>query len=122
MKIRGDFVTNSSTTSFVIISKGKFTKKKFFNLVGLKPGSPLIPIFENLFILLKEKMTPIGNSLQFDANTDLKRVIDESLKEGKNVYIGRLSSDDNVLESYFCTDSFEMQEDELYINGINCAW
>jgi hypothetical protein len=122
MKIRSDFVTNSSTTSFVIISKGKFTKKKFFDLVGLQTDSPLTPIFQKLFLLLEEKMNPLGNSLEFNENIDLKRVIDESLKEGKFVYTGRLSSDDDILESYFCTDSFEIKDDKLYINGVNCAW
>lgn len=122
MKIRSDFVTNSSTTSFVIISKGKFTKKKFFDLVGLQTGSPLTPVFQTLFLLLEEKMNPLSNSLEFNDNIDLKRMIDESLKEGKYVYSGRLSSDDNILESYFCTDSFEMKDDKLYINGVNCAW
>lgn len=122
MKIRSDFVTNSSTTSFVIITKGKFTQEKFYNLVGIQNGSPLIPIFEKLFFLLEEKMTPFENPNKPIENVDLKQIIDESLKEGKCVYYGRLSSDNDMLESFFCTDSFEMKNDELYINGVNCGW
>lgn len=123
MKIRSDFVTNSSTTSFVIISKGKFTEKKFFNLVGLQKDSPLIPIFKKLFLVLKEKMTPLNNTDLYNENVDLKELIAKSLKEGKYVYYGRLSSDDgDILEAYFCTDSFEMKNSELYINGVSCAW
>jgi len=122
VKIRSDFVTNSSSTSFVIVSKGEFTKELFFKLVGLQENSPLIPVFEKLFFLFKEKMAVLDNSNLFADNVELKRIIDESLKTGKMVSHGKLSSEDDRLESFFCTDSFEMKNDVLYINGVECYW
>lgn len=123
MKIRTDFVTNSSSTSFVLISAGNFTEEDFFNLVGIKNDSPLLPIFRRLFSIVSSKMTEINSPDNFSGDKYLKEKITQSLEKGKQVYIGELSSDDgDWLEAYFCTDSFEIENDELYFNGIKCAW
>jgi hypothetical protein len=50
----------------------------------------------------------------------------DRLREAKGTkaiaYFGYLSSEDNPVESFFCTDSFEEQNSAIYINGLECAW
>ncbi len=41
MRIRAGFVSNSSSTSFLIIAKDDLNKNDFFELMGIKADSPI---------------------------------------------------------------------------------
>lgn len=136
MKIRTDFVTNSSSTSFVIITEGKLNRQDFFELMGVIDKSPLASIFDTLYTRLVEKMAPIseekgywehaqGKELEGLLEADFSEQIAKKMikaKKGKNVYVGELSSEEDTVESFFCCDSFELENDKIYFNGLNCVW
>ncbi len=137
MKIRTDFVTNSSTTAFMIIDSGELSKADLFELAGVQSSSPLAPVFDALFDLLEEKATPISEYPEFNPSGGDKglyvfirslfseRAAEKALKasrEGKRILLGRLSSDNNEVETFFCCDCFELENDRVYFNALNCVW
>jgi len=127
MKIKTDFITNSSSTSFILIYGTEFGLDEFLELVGMKKESDFSFLFARLYQDLWEKKKPIRET--YDDNMVKERFSKEVLsrileaeKEGKKVFAGTLSSENNEIESFFCTDSFIIQNDTFYLNAINCVW
>lgn len=138
MKYRNDFITNSSSTNFVIIIKKKFEKDYFMNLVGIKKDSPFQFTFDELFKALSQSMEPAreyyNNSylrsqygsfelyLEKEFSKEVRDKVLESEKKGKNIFVGKLSSSETDIQTFFCCDSFEIENDIIYLNALECAW
>lgn len=137
MKVRVDFVTNSSTTSFVIITTGDFKKGDLFELMGVSEQSPLLPLFDALYYSLQKSMYPAeeyfsryygdttGDWLELLRSKFAEEVVERIVgaqQAGCEVFMGMLCSDENLIESFFCVESFEVENDKVYFNALECAW
>ena len=120
MIIRDGFVTNSSSTNFMIISKEKLSSSYLSSAA---------------FSLTDDIMSATESGVrwyeveQIDYETILKIFGEESAekykkmsKKGYHTYIGHTSSDDNFLTSFMTTDCFVIDEKDFYMDGKNCGW
>jgi hypothetical protein len=137
MKIRAGFVSNSSSTSFLIITKRDLNRGDFFELMGISPNSPIADLFSEFYQAVVDNI-----SSEVDFKTVRGDVAPESLIEtrrsrlsermlekirdakerGFKVYYGWLGSETSPIQSFFCTDSFEVENTKMYFNGLECTW
>jgi hypothetical protein len=132
LKIKMDFVSNSSSTSFVYISRDMLSRDDFLTAAGVAPESPVAPLFESMFAELKT---------QIDRGTILMRVeevdtlenrqlytpevldrMKQGIADGETVTVGRFSSENNLAEMTLCTEIFEIESERFFINAYDNYW
>lgn len=136
MRIRAGFVSNSSSTSFLIIAKDDLNKNDFFELMGIKADSPIADLFarfyadviDNIrteidFKTLSEDRPPEGLFESPDRlSAHMLDKIRDAKKMGLKAYYGWLDSETSPIQTFFCTDSFEVENDKIYFNGLENVW
>jgi hypothetical protein len=137
VKLRSGFVANSSSTSFLIIANGDFTRQDLKKLLGVNDSSPLAPFFEQLYddirgaISAELDLGHAGKNVPTWAEGAGRRrrlsermleKLESSRKEGYRAYFGYLDSETSPVQTFFCTDSFEEEDEKIYLNALECAW
>jgi hypothetical protein len=137
MKIRAGFVSNSSSTSFLIIAKSDLNRTDFFELMGISQDSPIADLFSDFYgsvvknavseVDFKTARRDVPIETLFDTgrkhlSARMLEKLKEAQKRGLKAYYGWLDSDTNPIQSFFCTDSFEVENEKIYFNGLECTW
>ena len=133
MKIRFDFVTNSSSTSFVYISDEDLSEEAFLKAAGVDRNSPVGDLFRQMHselitaIELNGKQIMTKNAADSLAGThkftpEVVEKMKDAIEQGKNVVTSKLSSDGPLAESLLCMAMFEIESDRFYINAYNNYW
>lgn len=132
MKIKMDFVSNSSSTSFVYIARDVLSKQDFMAAAGISVDSPVAALFEDMFHELKERINQ-GETLTRAEEIDrlsnrvlltneVVETIKAALHEGQTVTIGSFSSENNLAEMTLCTEIFEIRSERFFINAYENYW
>jgi hypothetical protein len=133
MKFRQDFVTNSSSTSFIISLKDDWNENNFYKSIGLLDDSALRSIFTELYMAIENNKKEINAYVReyypedetvekFLSNqkysNDVIEKVSQLLKDGRTIYYGKLSTENgDIVEAFFSKESFLVCEDDIYFNG-----
>ena len=130
MKIRMGFITNSSSTNFLIISKEELTEDYLFKKLGFVQGGVLEDQGRQLCNSIMDAINSGLRYYSYDIPTyeTIKEVFGDKsamlYKKNKkyHAYWGYTSSDDSPITQFFTTDSFEIEDKDFYLNGRACVW
>ncbi len=133
MKIRDGFVTNSSSTSYIIISKKELTGEHLAQKLGVTEKTPnyydIVSVCKNMINDGKDGFYHYSyqESLSYSLINELfgKETADKykkALKKGYEIYCGQISSDETNYEITMCLDYIKYSDSEIYIDATDNGW
>lgn len=133
MKFRSDFITNSSSTSFIISLKGNFTFKNFCKALKVTENFPLLFFIKDMFRTIHDKI----KLLPYDIDKNGKIIIDEDIdlylddprrvknltllkSKKRKVYYGEFwDQDDTNMSYYLCFAKILVENEDIYFDSID---
>lgn len=134
MKIKTDFVTNSSSTNFIIISKKEINSSEdLVEVLGINKDSPIYSYINEfcMEVLTNTDKNYFGVKDLDEEKEFIKkefglktfRKYSKLTRKGYKVYIGRADTEFNELMNFFAMDYFEIDNKDLFIDGRkNVFW
>ena len=137
MKLRQDFVTNSSSTSFIVSAQNDWNEANFLKAIGIEGNSPMNELFRQLFEAIDTNKSDIKIVMKEQPACDSARallqqegfeeetigIVEKLLTDNRTVYYGKLHSAASLAaEDYFCMESFVVCDDDIYFNGKIAVW
>lgn len=120
MKIRNGFVSNSSSSSYVIAYKGELTSERILEAMEVSKNSPLYDIaieMSKLFVSLGKKYTKITEAVEDEDFLYECPEMLEKMKEGFSICKGECSDENygNGMELAMVNLDFDYESEDLII-------
>lgn len=119
MKIRNGFVSNSSSSSFVIASKKPLSEELFMQVLGVPENSPLSTFAKEIskwFVENAKKLTIKEYLDKYDyGGDDIPEIVKKAIKKDLTIYAGYAANDDGHLEEAICNMDFDYESDDFII-------
>ena len=126
MIVRNGLVTNSSSTSYILISKKQLTPENMAKLLGVKEESKLyIPTLKLCSKMINNYNDGFYHYNLEDTNEELVKELfgketaelyKKAVKNNGYIYCGRLSTDEDQLEVTLCLDCFRQVNEDIVID------
>ena len=113
MKFRMGFVSNSSSSSFILAINGELTRENFLIALGVEKSSPMYGLAKEVGECFCKESSPVKED--YWDEKDLANFA--TLREkGLTVYRGSVCSDsDEPMECYLREQGFSVNTDKLFV-------
>lgn len=117
MKVRNGFVSNSSSSSFIIGSIEVMTKERLEKIANIQEGSPFESLFKEIVdIVFRNLGEPIKTVKEFEKeNGYVSDKVKELFAKGFIFYSGGFSSEGEPAEMMLCGTPWNYESDDIYI-------